>query len=73
MNYELNFLLPSHIKNLRLHPNKELKNCIGILSGQVVFKLQVKTVKMLFKSITEEPLDLRYLNLLFLPFLVNLL
>ena len=39
---------------------KELKNGIEILVGQAVFKLQIKTVKMLFGSITQEPLG--YLN-----------
>ena len=35
---------------------KELKNGIEILVGQAVFK--IKTVKMLFGSITQEPLGL---------------
>ena len=34
---------------------KELKNGIEILVGQVVFKLWIKTVKILFGSITQEP------------------
>ena len=38
--------------------SKELKNGIEILVGQVVIKLWIKTVKMLFGSITQEPLDL---------------
>ena len=37
---------------------KELKNGIEILVGQVVFNLWIKTVKMLFGSITQDPLDL---------------
>ena len=37
---------------------KEPQNGIEILVGQVVFKLQIKTVKMLFGSITQEPLGL---------------
>ena len=40
--------------------SKELKNGIEILVGQVFFffKLWIKTVKMLFGSITQEPLGL---------------
>ena len=36
----------------------ELKNGIGILVGQVVFKLLIQTVKILFGSITQERLGL---------------
>ena len=36
----------------------KLKNGIDILEGQAVFKLWIKTVKMLFESITQEPLGL---------------
>ena len=39
---------------------KELKSDGEILVGQAVFKLWIKTVKMLFGSITQEALD--YLN-----------
>ena len=35
--------------------SKELKNGIEILVGQAVFKFKIKTFKMLFGSITEEP------------------
>ena len=38
--------------------SKELKNGIEILLGQVVLKLRIKTVKMLFGSKTQEPLVL---------------
>ena len=38
--------------------SKELENDIGILVDQEVFKLSIKTVKILFWSITQEPLDL---------------
>ena len=38
--------------------SKELKNGIEILVGQVFFKLWIKTVKMMFGSITQEPLGL---------------
>ena len=38
--------------------SKELKNGTGILVGQAVCKLWIKTVKMLFGSITQEPLGL---------------
>ena len=38
--------------------SKELKNRIEILVGQVVFKLWIKTVKILFWSMTQEPLGL---------------
>ena len=34
---------------------KELKNGIEMLVGQAVFKLWIKTVKMLLGSITQEP------------------
>ena len=37
---------------------KEFKNGTEILAGQAVFKLWIKTVKMLFGSITQEPLGL---------------
>ena len=37
---------------------KKLKHGIGILVGQAVFKLWIKTVKMLFGSITQELLGL---------------
>ena len=37
---------------------KELKNDIESLGSRVVFKLWIKTVKMLFGSITQEPLGL---------------
>ena len=37
---------------------KELKNGIEILVGRKVFKLWIKTIKMLFGSITQEPLGL---------------
>ena len=40
--------------------SKELKNGIEILVGQAIFKLWIKTFKMLFGSITQEPLS--YLN-----------
>ena len=35
---------------------KEFKNGFEILVELVVFKLRIKTVKMLFESITQEPL-----------------
>ena len=35
--------------------SKELKNSIDILVDQVVFKLWIKTVKILFWPITQEP------------------
>ena len=38
--------------------SKELKNGIEILVGQAVFNLRIKTVNMLFGSITEEPIGL---------------
>ena len=38
--------------------SKELKNGIEILVGQAVFKLWIKTVKIMFWSITQEPPDL---------------
>ena len=38
--------------------SNELKNGIGILVGQMDFKLWIKTVKMLFGSITQELLGL---------------
>ena len=36
----------------------ELKNGIGILVGLAVFKLWIKTVKIMFWSITQEALGL---------------
>ena len=36
----------------------ELKNGTDILLGQVAFKLLIKTVNIMFWSITQEPLDL---------------
>ena len=38
--------------------SKELKNGIEILVGKAVFKLRIKTFKMLFRSITQELLGL---------------
>ena len=38
--------------------SKELENGIEILVGQTVFKLWIKAVKVLFESITQEPLVL---------------
>ena len=37
---------------------KKLKNGTEIVVGQAVFKLWIETVKMLFGSITQEPLGL---------------
>ena len=37
---------------------KKKKNGIEIWVGQAIFKLWIKTVKMLFGSITQEPLGL---------------
>ena len=36
--------------------SKELKNGIEILVGQTVFKLWIKIFKILFWSVTQEPL-----------------
>ena len=38
--------------------SKKLKNGIEILVGQAVLKLWIKTVKMMFGLITQEPYDL---------------
>ena len=38
--------------------SKEVKNGTEILVGQAVLKLWIKTVKILFGSITQEPLGL---------------
>ena len=46
---------------------------IEILVGKVVFKFWIKTVKMLFWSITQEPLGLLKFIMLFLTSLANLL
>ena len=52
----------------------ELKNGIEILVGQAVFKLWIKTVKILFWSLTHEPLGLVItILMLFLSSLDNLL
>ena len=37
---------------------QELKNGTEILVGQAVLKFWIKTVKMLFESVTQEPLGL---------------
>ena len=37
---------------------KKLKNGIEIFVGQAAFKLWIKTIKMLFGSISQEPLGL---------------
>ena len=44
---------------------KKLKNGIEILVGQAVFKLWIKTVKMLIGSITQEPLGLPNFHAIF--------
>ena len=44
---------------------KKLKNAIEILVGQAVFKLWIKTVKMLFGSITQKPLGLPNVHTIF--------
>ena len=67
-------MLHSHeIMHLIVHCLKELKNGIEILVGQAVFKLYIKTVKMMFRSITQEPLGLPLILMLFLSSLENLL
>ena len=43
----------------------KLKNGIEILVGQAVFKLWIKTFKMLFGSITQEPLGLPNFHAIF--------
>ena len=52
----INTFLKNNISYSKLF--KELKNGIKILVGQAVFKLWIKTVKMMFRSITQELLDL---------------
>ena len=37
---------------------KELKIVVEILVGQAIFKLWIKTVKIMFWSVTQEPLGL---------------
>ena len=44
---------------------KELKNGIEILVGQALCKLWIKTVKMLFGSITQEPLGVLNFDAIF--------
>ena len=53
--------------------SKKLKNGIGILSGQAVFKLWIKTVKILFWSIIKNRLSYLNNNSIFMSFLDNLL
>ena len=53
--------------------SKELKDGIEILVGQAVFNLWIKTVKILFRSITQEPLGLLNILMLFLSSLDNLI
>ena len=43
----------------------ELKNGIEILVGQAVFTFWIKTVKILFWSITQEPLTYLNVNAIF--------
>ena len=51
---------------------KELKNGIEILVGQAVFKLWIKTVKILFGSITQEPLGLpKFLRYFWVPWTIS--
>ena len=53
--------------------SKELKNGNGILVGQAVIRLWIKTVILLFWSITQEPLDLlKFKCFFFLSFLFSL-
>ena len=52
---------------------KKLKNGIEILVEHAVFKLWIKTVKMLFGSITQEPIGLSKFWCYFLNSLDNLL
>ena len=47
-----------YLKILNPFLQKELKNGIGILVGPVILKLQIKTVKILFWLIIQEPLGL---------------
>ena len=51
----------------------ELKNGIEILVDQAIFKLWIKTVKLLFGSLTQEPLGLPKFLCYFLRCLDNLL
>ena len=53
--------------------SKKLKNGIEILEGQAVLKLLIKTVKIMFSSITQELLGLLKVLIQFLSFLDNLL
>ena len=51
--------------------SKELKNYIGILVGQATFKLWIKTVKILFWSISQELLGLlKFLCYLWVPWTI---
>ena len=43
---------------LHSHLSRELKNGVEILVGQAIFKLWIKTAKVLFGSIIQEPLGL---------------
>ena len=58
--------------SLRNNASKELKNGIEILVQQVIFKLWIETVKIIFWSITQEPLGLLKILMTFLSFLDNL-
>ena len=49
------------------------RNGAEILVGQAVFKLWIKTVKIMFSSITQEPLDLLNFNAIYEFFKDNLL
>ena len=52
------FLKKKKYASLLLNCPRNSKNDIEILVGQAVFKLWIKTVKMLFGSIIQEPLGL---------------
>ena len=54
----INTLLKNNVHAFYSKLSKELKNGTDILVGQAVLKLWIKKVKMLFGSITQEPLGL---------------
>ena len=56
-------IIKNFLKNSKLF--KELNNGTEILVGQAVFTLWIKTVKILFGSITQEPLGLPNFDAIF--------
>ena len=68
-NYQLLFEKRIHASYSKLF--KELKNDIEILVGQVVFKIWIKTFKMLFGSTTQELLSFKLWCYFWVPWTIH--